>query len=401
MLLLAGCAGKNGATGPQGRQGSAGQQGVTGGPDLVISSLSATPNPLIPNRTALAVVNAYDSNGGTLTYTWAASNGWKVTGYGMTATITAPTAYNAAGSITVTVDNGSTSVTGTTILSTVTQLIINTFPAGYGPGGVAIDASGNVWVADDYNYAVSELSLTGTTMGGTFPVGSDPWGTAIDAAGNVWVANYGGTTVSELNSAGTLITTATAGNGPECIAIDASGNVWVTNYKDSTVSELSPTGTTITTVTVGTGPNGIAIDASGNVWVANEGDTTVSELSPTGTIIGGPFTVGISPEGVAIDASGNIWVVNLYGNDPNHNSPGTVTELSPDGITIATYTVGFLPGGLTIDALGDVWVTNVYGNNSYASNGGTVTEIVGVTQGPEYWPYTGPQFPGGGNLGFD
>lgn len=66
-----------------------------------------------------------------------------------------------------------------------------------------------------------------------------------------------------------------------------------------------------------------------------------------------------------------------------------VTELNSSGTTLGTYAVGSGPVGIAIDASGNVWVTNSGGNN--------VTEIVGVATGPQYFPYSGPQFPGGGN----
>ena len=184
ILLLAGCSGKNGATGAQGvagQNGATGAQGVAGQNGIVISSLSATPNTLLPNRTATAIVNAYAPAGVTLNYTWAASNGWKVAGYGTTATITAPIAYNETGYITVTVDDGSASITGTTVLSTVSQLVTNTFSVGSKPEGIAIDASGNIWVANSGGKTVSKLSPAGTTVG-TYTVGVAPQGVAIDRA---------------------------------------------------------------------------------------------------------------------------------------------------------------------------------------------------------------------------
>ncbi len=434
----------------------------------VINSITASPNPVLPSGVIKAVVNTYDAEGNSLKYTWRASSGWAITGYGTTATVAAPSTYNTGGYVTVTVsDNYGYAVTGTigvstsdiipstptnlTALSrtssilltwnastgaasyniyesavsggpytavgttvttayTVTgitnstpyyfvvtaqnnaaesgystqvkgsKLISAMYAVGTSPIGIAIDASGNVWVANAGSSTVTELSPAVATIT-TVTIGSYPIYMAIDASGNVWVTNYGSNNVIELSPIGATITTYTVGTAPIGIAIDASGNVWVANYGSNNVTALSPTGATITTVTVGSYPRGIAIDASGNVWVANSGSSNVTALSPTGATIT-TVTVGSYPRGIAIDASGNVWVAN--------SGSSNVTELSPVGDTIGTYAVGTAPIGIAIDASGNVWVAN--------SGSDSVTESIGITKGPQYFPYTGPQFPGGGNF---
>ena len=109
---------------------------------------------------------------------------------------------------------------------------------------MAIDAAGNVWVANaDGGQQRDRVDLRQRGQvkprrrhAGNFLGGADfnnPYGVAIDAAGNVWVANDNGNSVTELTSSGGL-----AGNfapsganfsSPFGVAIDAAGNVWVTN----------------------------------------------------------------------------------------------------------------------------------------------------------------------------
>ena len=394
-----------------------------------ITNFIISPNPLNPetgfggtNTTALATVTATNPEGGSLTYAWSitsTTSGWSITGSGVTGTITAPLVSNITATVSVIADNG-TGLAAFSTSSISTGLVETSYSVGTNPQGIAIDSSGNVWVTNTNSNNVAELSPTGVTIT-TVTVGTYPHGIAIDASGNVWVTNNGGScNVTELSSAGATNGTYPVGSGPEGIAIDASGNVWVANYYSDNVTELSPTGTTITTVTVGTNPQGIAIDSSGNVWVTNWGSNNVTELSPTGTTLG-PYAVGGNPWGIAIDTSGNVWVANV--------STNNVTELSPIGATITTVTVGTYPRGIAIDASGNVWVTNNGSNNvtelsptgttlgTYAvgsgpvgiaidasgnvwvANGGSnnVTELMGITTGPQYFPYTGPQFPGGGN----
>ena len=128
----------------------------------------------------------------------------------------------------------------------------------------------------------SFYSIHKSSLPSTYAVGSGPTGIAIDASGNIWVVNsYGGDftngTITELNSSGTTITY-TVGNGPENIAIDASGNVWVTNSGSNTVTELNASGGTIDTYAVGNNPYDIAIDDSGDIWVSNASGNTVTKI---------------------------------------------------------------------------------------------------------------------------
>ncbi|MCL4557428.1 MAG: fibronectin type III domain-containing protein [Deltaproteobacteria bacterium] len=334
------------------------------------------------------------------------------------------TAVNSAG------ESGSSNVASATPLINPVGTEF-TYTVGNNPNGIAIDASGNVWTANENDGTVTKLSSNGSVIG-TFTAGTYPWGIAIDASGNVWVVNNTcGGTVTKLASNGSLIGTYSVGCYPSNLAIDKSGNVWVVNNNTSSVTELSssgsvignystpwqtyavavdasgnvwvvsrndisgnPTnyvtelnssGTAIGTFYAGKSPQGIAIDASGNVWVVNSGDGTVTKLSSSGMTIG-TYSVGTSPIGIAIDASGNVWVT-------NNDSSKTVAELNSSGTIIGTYALGLVyPSGIAIDASGNVWVTG-HICRCQTGNGNTITKIMGITTGPQYWPYAGPQWP--------
>ncbi len=213
--------------------------------------------------------------------------------------------------------------------SNVTELspsgaTIGTYAVGsYPAGGIAVDTSGNIWVtnwgaksetpgtpgtavAGESN--VTELSPSGATIG-TYVAGSSPGGIAIDSSGNIWVANKGNGTqgmglmdsnVTELSSSGAWINTYVAGSFPEGIAIDPTGNVWVVNKGDGTQGTAA-------------------------------GDSNVTELSPSGATIG-TYAVGSYPEIVAIDSAGNVWVTNGYGRGGVSQTDSSVTELSSSGV---------------------------------------------------------------------
>lgn len=254
-----------------------------------------------------------------------------------------------------------------------------------GPDGIAIDASGNLWVANFYVnsttfadvYGLVEFSSTGAPISGGISGytggGLDlPEGVAIDASGNVWVVNRGSGSLSEFNSSGTAISgglgfivsgSYLAGN----IVIDASGNFWGDN-EFSTISEVTFPGVGITENPYGCcdlySPGGIAIDPSGNFWVVNwdyPGNTPATdivELSSSGSPIsvnGGYTAGGIDyPAGIGSDGAGNIWVSNVQG--------PILTELNSSGSAISPST-GYQTSqgygnGLAIDGSGNIWLSS-------------------------------------------
>jgi streptogramin lyase len=308
------------------------------------------------------------------------------------------------------------------LIATPTDLTLSLNLTGRGfssPIGVAIDASGNVWVTNYNGSSVTKLSPNGTALSGAgfsgsgFAVGSSPYGIAIDASGNAWVANYASSyldvldpsgnlilgspistdgissptgvaiapsgnvwvanglsagTVSEFNSVGAASGTSgfAVGNAPIAVAIDAGGDVWVSNSSSNNVSQLNPSGGLVNTVTAGAinHPLGLAVDPSGNIWVANNLSASVTELTVGSDVVlsGTNFTGGglNSPTGLAIDAAGNVWVANLGNNG--------LTELNSSGVALspASGFVGSGPAGLeypAIDPSGNIWVPN-FSNNS-------------------------------------
>jgi hypothetical protein len=160
--------------------------------------------------------------------------------------------------------------------------------------------------------SATDLTLAVTYTGSGI---ASPAALAIDPTGNVWVANTGSSaatsSVTELSHTGTALSGAngyqTGGiNLPTAIAIDTNGNAWIANG-NSTLSEIGSSGNAVgTSPFTGGGlstPTSVAIDGTGNVWLSNTGNT-VSEFSPAGAPLSGTgFTpAGISaPVGIAIN----------------------------------------------------------------------------------------------------
>jgi hypothetical protein len=261
---------------------------------------------------------------------------------------------------------------------------LNFSGAGYQalPSAIAIDSSGNAWIANFGDNSVTELSSAGVNLSGTngFTGGglNGPEGIAIDSSDNAWVTNGTGNSVTKLSSSGVPISpssgyTGGALNGPRAIAVDGAGNAWIANfgnYLGNNVTELSSSGAVLSGPGGYTGgglegPVSIAIGASGTVWVTNpcffpfncNWPANLTELSSAGTALSGSMGytgASASPWGVAVDASGNAWVTN-YGS--------SVLKFSNSGSNLSGangYTGGglSLPQAIAVDGAGNIWVTN-------------------------------------------
>jgi hypothetical protein len=271
------------------------------------------------------------------------------------------------------------------------------------PTALAIDGSGNVWLAN-YNNAVSEFSPTGAALSpaGGFTGGGleESFALAIDAAGHVWVCNEqssaavnsGLGTLTELASDGAVLSGANglAGGGldfPVAIVPDAAGHVWVTNFGNSTLSEFGGDGTALSPATGFNGgglsfPVGLSIDATGNIWVADQGANQISAFSPMGAALspssgftGGGLDV---PQRIAADAGGHVWVSNYY--------RASISEFNNQGVPLSPpggYGGGGLatPAAIAVDGAGNVWVAN-YESASVSELAGAQSNAPGSARSP-------------------
>ena len=225
------------------------------------------------------------------------------------------------------------------------------------PWGIAIDPrNGNVYVSDQGNNRIEEVSSSGTfikTFGwGVNKSGKDEFeictaecktgiagsgngqfstvaGLAVDSSGNVWVADFGNDRIEEFNEKGEYQkkfgskgTSSEEFEGPTDIAI-SGGNLYITDYHNNRVQEFSTAGTNLGHIgEAGTEngkfsyPYGIAAEPdTGDLYVVDSGNHRVQEFSAAGTFMTkfgssgtgqGQFT---TPQGVAVSASGRIYVV--------------------------------------------------------------------------------------------
>lgn len=240
--------------------------------------------------------------------------------------------------------------------------------------GIAVDASGNVYVTDsqgDWANRVRKITPSGdvSTLAGSDTAGSADGtgmnaqfsgirGVAVDASGNVYVADYGNARIRKITPAGEVTTFAGSSFGyadglgiaaqfwnPAGVAVAASGNVYVADTGNQKIRKITPSGvvTTLAGSTVGFAdgigaaaqfnyPNSLTVDAQENVYVTDEknqrirkitSDGVVTTLSgsfgnnngyPFGGFLNGVATEAIfhNPRGVVVDASGNVYVSDAF-----------------------------------------------------------------------------------------
>jgi streptogramin lyase len=264
-----------------------------------------------------------------------------------------------------------------------------------GPYGLAVDASGNIWVTNNGDSSISEFSSTGAALspasGFTGGGVASPAFLAVDASGNIWVTNN--SSISKFSPSGAAVSPAGGFiggglNGALGLAVDASGKIWVANFNNASISEFNSIGGALSPASGFTGgslnePYDLAVDLIGHVWVANTGNDSISEFSSSGLAINGSsgFTGGglSNPQSIAVDGAGEIWVGNLGGSISEFNSSGVA--LSP----VNGFTGGGLnfPKRLAIDAAGNIWVANLTssGISEFNSSGVARSPASGFTGG--------------------
>lgn len=239
------------------------------------------------------------------------------------------------------------------------------------PTGVAVDAAGNVYVADTDNHAVRKITPHGvvTTLAGGAGIFDAPGGVAVDAIGQVFVADTLNHVIRLITPGGTVSTfagtvgamgsedgfrTAARFSRPLGIAVDTSGNIYVADANNRAIRRIDPAGQ-VTTLAAFTGqsapllsPRHLAVDGLGNVHLTSDFSSAVFKVSASG-VLQNPEAAGEPirrrgdqsrfPQGVALDPAGHAYVADSFDN--------TIRKIAPDG------TVTTLAGLSEADSLGD------------------------------------------------
>ncbi len=319
------------------------------------------------------------------------------------------------------------------------------------PFGIAVDASRNLYVADVESNTIRKITSAGvvsTLAGTTGTSGSSdgtgsaasfevPFGIAVDAGGNLYVADSGNNTIRKITPAGAVSTLAGIANEgcgtangtnstasfcePAGIAVDVGGNVYVADSGNNTIRKITPAGVVSTLAgTAGTWgfadgagssatfnyPEGIAVDANGNVYVADTGNETIRKIvigsdgsATVSTLAGSAGDCGSSdgtgvaasfcyPADITVDKSGNLYVADTRNDTIRKITPaGIVSTLagtagtagSSDGTgSAASFNY---PGGITVVGDGTLYVADA-GNNMVRkiTPAGVVSTLAGTGQ---------------------
>ena len=323
------------------------------------------------------------------------------------------------------------------------------------PSGLAVDAAGNVYVADEYDCAIRKFVPGGnitTVAGGKCGQSSGDGGpatqahmgflggVAIDSSGALYISDALNNNIRRVSPTGIINTL--AGNGqagftgdggnalqaelssPGPIMVDSTGTVVVVDFINNRLRRITPGGGIINTFAgetftngdggpsdeaIFTSPGQIAVDSTGDVYVPDSSQSRVRKIAPSGVIttVAGTTNIG-SPNAVAVDQAGDLFisaagirrvdaatgVITTFAGGGNAG-PYTGNGTGGDGGPATAATLNFVTG-IAVDASEDVYFTDLIRLPNGALQGGVVRR---VTPDGIIHTYAGAGFGFGGDGG--
>ena len=312
------------------------------------------------------------------------------------------------------------------------------------PQGVALDGAGNLYIADSVNDRIRKVDAAGvisTVAGdGTFGFGGDggaaaaaqlniPSGVALDGSGNLYIADRNNNRIRKVDAAGIISTVAGdgargfGGDGgpataaqllsPSGVALDGSGNLYIADRNNNRIRKVDAAGVISTVAGDGARgfggdggpaaaaqlniPEGVALDGSGNLYIAEWGNR-IRKVDSAGVIstVAGGGSVGDgsaataallhTPRGVVVDGSGNLYIADTF----NHrirkvDAAGVISTVAGDGTEgfggdggPATAARLRYPRGVTPDDAGNLYIADTLNQRIRKVDAtGTITTVAG------------------------
>jgi trimeric autotransporter adhesin len=282
----------------------------------------------------------------------------------------------------------------------------------YGPRGVAVDATGTLYIADTFSNRIREVAAGSgiiSTVAGNDPIGGfsgdglpataarlgGPTGVAVDAAGNLYIADSGNNRIRKVAAGSGIISTVAGSSGP------------AGPYTGGFTGDGGPATTAMLSY-----PSSAVFDVAGNLYIADTGNHRIRKVAAGSGIIstiagsgpfgenggrfsgdGGPATAASlnGPSGVALDAAGNLYIADTSNNRIRKVAAGsaiisTVAGNGPVGnggfsgdggpATAATL---YFPSDVAVDAAGNLYVADNNNNRirKVAAGSGIISTVAG------------------------
>jgi len=281
-----------------------------------------------------------------------------------------------------------------------------------GPSAVAVDAYGNLFIADWYNNAIRKVSTNGiiTTVISSAGGLSRPAGITVDGFGNLFIPT--GCQIRKMDTNGLITIVAGSSNNnygfsgdggsatnatlnaPNCVAMDALGNFLIADSANQRIRKVDTNGI-ITTIAGTTAiipaspatsaglnyPGGVTVDSAGNLYIADTGNQRICKVGTNGNIFtvagnggygfsgdGGAATTATfsSPLDVAVDVMGNLYVADTINNRIRRVATnGIITTVAGNGtnwysgdLAAATNAALSNPYGVTVDGAGNLFIAD-------------------------------------------
>ena len=222
--------------------------------------------------------------------------------------------------------------------------------------GLASSNSGKVYFVDGNgaNCTIEEWNFSTQTLNSIVTMPSDG-DVAVDAEGNVYMADMSDSTVMEWNAATKTLSTIISSGlvSPWLLAVDDSGDVYVTGFNDTNVKEWTPAGGAVINL-ASTGMDaalGLAVNAAGNVYIAETSYPKIVEWNAQTRTAGTLVDLSADPGPVAVDTSGNVYFTTAM---------KVLQKLDAKSGVVSTLASSVLsrPDGIAVDRSGNVFIAD-------------------------------------------